>query len=147
MCKDLFSQYYENVPFPDDLHSGAPNPTIRVGKIGYFSDVYSVQSQIEDVFFLCSGKNYRIKNAYDIEFFVSSTFQRGLMYSGSEDDVSSTEAVEIMVDSYIGMSPEYVSLEQTELERQYMASRREIGKIHTIWSREINSFIIVRLMS
>lgn len=60
----------------------------------------------------------------DIEYFVSSTFHHGFIYNGAEEYMSEDNKIAVMLNGYIGMSPVPVPLEQTDLEKQFVASRR-----------------------
>lgn len=97
--------------------------------------VHSPRGRIlQDLFFECVGKNIKYRQK-DFSSIVSSAFQPGLMYDSEEENFILKNR-RMTLKKYIGVSPEYVSLDQSELESQYLTIR---NKISTFYSYSIPS--------
>lgn len=85
---------------------------------------------LQDLFFECVGKNIKYQQK-DYVSTVSSAFQPGLMYVSEEENFFIKNR-RMTLKKYIGVSPEYVSLDQSELESQYLTIRHKISTFYSI---------------
>lgn len=131
ICKDLFSEdLTERTVIADDLKNESDSQhSLIVGRINSFVELYWDDDEMEDIFFKCSGRNLAPEYKSVMEYFVSSTFQHGFMYNGTDDLTPEDDIIELKIKGYIGLSPKFVSIDQAKLEEQYLASRRTISRL------------------
>lgn len=72
----------------------------------------------EDIFFTCLST--------EKSSILSSAFRPGFMYASSE--AAKNDKTNVIIKNYIAMSPEYVQLDQKQLEDQYVNVRRNLSK-------------------
>lgn len=132
----------------DGINEGEPKNSSIVGRVSAISKLFRLNDHNKDIFFKCVIEDLSsIRHSDRKEYFVSSAFGSGLMYVGQIDYVYEKE-MNVILMQYMLTSPEFVPLEQNQLERQYVMTRRRISTSHSLAMTKLkNGFEQEQLMS